>query len=104
MPKPVTAAVVRERMSADSKRTAGLSEAALHTLAPGARGRLHPEVISAYNKGRKPAQRYVLGATRAAVTAQKAQNVALREQAAKAGITVGKRGPLPKAFLASLKG
>jgi len=102
MSKPVTAAVVRERMRADAKRTADLSDKALHTL--NSRGRLHPDVIKAYNKGRKPAQRYTLGATREAVTAQKAQNVALREQAAAAGITVGKRGPLPKAFLASLKG
>lgn len=102
MSKPVTAAVVRERMRSDAKRTAGLSEKALHTLT--SRGRLHPEVIASYNKGRKADQRYVLGATRAAVTAQKAQNVALRAQAAESGITVGKRGPLPKAFLASLKG
>lgn len=98
----VTAAVVRERMRADSKRTAGLSDKALHTL--NSRGRLHPDIIKAYNKGRKPAQRYVLGATRTAVTAQKAENKAKREALVKAGVQVGTRGPLPKAALASLKG
>lgn len=100
----ITAAVVRQRMSTDAKRTAGLSEKALHTLAPGARGRLHPEVIAAYNKGRKPAQRYVLGATRQANIAAKAEAQALREQAKAKGLTVGTRGPLPKSVLASLKG
>lgn len=100
----VTAAVVRERMNGDSKRTAGLSDKALHTLASGARGRLHPEVIAAYNKGRKPAQRYVLGATRQASIAAKAEATALREAAKAAGLTVGTRGPLPKSVVASLKG
>lgn len=104
MSKPVTAAVVRERMRADAKRTANLSEQALHTLAEGARGRLHPEVIASYNKGRKSTQRYVSGATRAAVAERKAEAKAAREAAAKAGIKVGTRGPLPKAALASLKG
>lgn len=100
----VTASVLRERLRADSKRTSGLSEAALHTIREGARGQVHPDAIAAYNKGRKPAQRYVKGATGAARAEAKAAAAALREQAVKAGVQVGKRGPLPKAFLASLKG
>lgn len=93
----VTASTVRARLATDAKRTAGLSEDALHTLRAGARGRLHPEVIAAYNKGRKPAQRYVLGASRAEAVAKREAAKAAREAAVKAGLTVGTRGPLPKA-------
>jgi len=100
----VTAAVVRSKMQGDTKRLAGLSDKALHTLRAGARGRLHPEVIAAYNKGRKPNQRYVLGATRQANIAAKAEAQALREAAKAQGLTVGTRGPLPKSVVASLKG
>jgi hypothetical protein len=98
LPTAPTAAQVREALRTDAKRTAGLSEQAMHTLS--SRGRLHPDVIKAYNKGRKPEKRYALGNSRQAVTARKAQ----REALVKAGVAVGKRGPLPKAFLASLKG
>lgn len=97
LPTRPTAAQVRKALRGDAKRTAGLSEKALHTL--NSRGRLHPEVIKAYNKGRKPEKRYVLGNSREAVTARKAQ----REALVKAGVKVGKRGPLPKAALASVK-
>jgi hypothetical protein len=99
----VTAAVVRSKMQGDTKRLSGLSEKALHTLAEGARGRLHPDVITAYNKGRKPNQRYVLGATRQATIAAKAEATALREKARAQGIEVGTRGPLPKSVLAQVK-
>lgn len=96
----VTAAVVREFFRADEKRMARIPEAAQATVAKGARGRLHPEAISEFNKRRKADRRYVLGASTEAVKARQAQRKALTD----AGVAVGKRGPLSKEALAALKG
>lgn len=86
----VTAATVREFFRADEKRVARLkSDEARHTVREGARGRLHPEVIAAYNKGRKPERQYALGAGKAV----KAQ--AQERRAAAIAMGAGKRGPLP---------
>lgn len=95
-----TAAVVRDTFRSNEKRMARLSPEAQKTVAPGARGRLHPEVIANFNRGRKPANRYELGATKASVDAK----AAARAKAASAGVKVGKRGPLSKEALAALKG
>jgi hypothetical protein len=97
-----TAADVRALFREDEKRMAALPEAAQATVKAGARGRLHPDAIKAFNKGRKAHRRYVLGASSAA----KAQVKAQREALVKAGVPVGKRGPLnaaAKEALASVK-
>lgn len=99
----VTAAEVREFYRADEKRMARLSPEAQATVREGSRGRLHAEVVKDHNKSRRTRQ-YVSGASNAAKAEAVAQAQALRAQAAEAGFTVGKRGPLPKEFLATLKG
>ena len=87
----VTAAVVREFFAADPKRVERLkSDKARHTVAKGARGRLHPEVIAAYNRGRKPERQYDLGVGVKA----KAEAADLRAKAVAAG--GGTRGPIAK--------
>lgn len=97
MSKPVTAAVVRDYFRADEARMERLSEGARATVAQGARGRLHPEVIKAFNSRRKPQRRYVLGANKVV----KAQAAAQRAALAESGVKVGTRGPLPKVSLTS---
>lgn len=87
-----TAAVVREFFRADEKRLDRLTPEARKTVETGARGRLHPQVIKGYNKGRKPERQYVLGAGKAAKSRAAEHREALRAQ----GISVGARGPLPK--------
>lgn len=82
-----------------AKRTASLDNPA--SVLPGSRGRLSPEAIAGYNKGKPAARHYVTGTTKAAIAQAKGEAVALRAKAAAAGVTVGKRGPLPKSFLAS---
>ena len=100
-----TAAHVRAWVASEPKRLASLTESARRTVQrEGLRGRLAPEVISLYNKGLKSEFKYVSGATKAQVTAAKAEAKALREQARAAGFEVKDRGPLPKAFMATLKG
>lgn len=94
----VTAAEVREFYRADAKRMSRLSDAAKVTVAEGARGRLHPEVVADHNKARRTRQ-YVTGASKAAKAAKAAQRDALVEK----GFAVGKRGPLSKEALAALK-
>lgn len=96
----VTAADVRNLFRTNDARMARLDETAQATVRKGARGRLHPQAIKEFNKGRKAHRRYVLGATKDAKAAQ----AALRDKAAQAGVTVGKRGPLSKEALAVLKG
>ena len=97
MNKPtVTASTVREFFRNNEKRFASLSEAAQTTVAEGARGRLHPEVIKSFNKGRK--NRYELGATSAVAQAKRAQRAELVEKG-----LAGKRGPLRKEVLAQVK-
>lgn len=87
-----TAADVRALFRSNETRMGRLSEAAQATVREGARGRLHPDAIKEFNKGRKPGRRYVLGATKDAKAAQ----AALRVKAAEAGLPVGKRGPLSR--------
>ena len=94
-----TAAQVREfARTATTKTFANLSPEAKHTIAEGARGRLHPEVIAAYNKGRKTERQYVLGRGKEV----KAEAEALRAKAVALG--AGKRGPIRKDVLAQVKG
>lgn len=92
----VTAADVRAFLAADEKRLDRLSPEARKTVEPGARGRLHPQAIKVYNKGRKPERQYVLGAGRVV----KEQAATLREQAQAAG--AGRRGPLSAAVKETL--
>lgn len=92
----VTASTVRAFLAAEPKRLDRLSPEARKTVEKGARGRLHPQAIKAYNKGRKPERQYVLGAGRVV----KEQAAALREQAQAAG--AGRRGPLSAAVKESL--
>lgn len=97
MYQPITAATVRAYFAERPERVATLSEAAQHTLREGARGRLHPEVVKAYNAKRKQDLRYVLGATKAAAASRASQRAALVEQ----GLAKAK-GRLSKEALASL--
>lgn len=96
----VTAADVRSFYRASQSKFDALSPEAQRTVAAGARGRLHPEAVKGFNKGRKSHRRYVLGASKAAVAA-KAQ---ARADLAAKGVVVGKRGPLSREALAALKG
>lgn len=95
--RPATASDVR-KFYADPTKGAARVAALKHpeSVLPGARGRLHPEVIAGYNKGKPEARRYVTGSTLAANAKAKAEAEALRAQAVKAGLTVGSRGPLSK--------
>lgn len=95
--KPVLASTVRAYFLADEKRLARLTEA--EQVSVKGRGTLAGGVVNKYNKGRKPERQYVTGATKANAEAVKAQRAALVD----AGLA-GKRGPLSKAALASLKG
>lgn len=89
VPTRPTAADVREfARTSSNKAFANLSADAKHTLREGARGRLHPDVIAAFNRGRKPERQYVLGVGKV----KKAEAVALREQAVALG--AGRRGPI----------
>lgn len=105
MAKTVTAATVRAYFREDATRVskANLSPEAQHTLREGAKGRLHPEVIKAYNAKRRTTARYAEGANAKVKEAAEAN----RQTLAEAGIHVGARGPLSKeakAFLAQRKG
>lgn len=105
MAKTVTASTVRAYFRENTARVtkANLSDAAKHTLREGARGRLHPEVIEAYNKKRRTESRYALGANAKVKSEREAQ----RQRLIDAGVEVGKRGPLTKeakAYLAQNKG
>lgn len=103
MSKVITASTVRNYFREDAKRMESLPEAARASVAEGARGRLHPEVIKAYNVKRAKARRYTEGAN----AKVKGQAEANRKALAEAGIKVGGRGPLSKeakAFLAQNKG
>ena len=92
-----TAADVRAFFAADPKRVQRLkTDKARHTVAKGARGRLAPEVIAAYNKGRKPERQYVLGVGKV----RKAEAQALRAEVVAAG--GGKRGPIAKSVREAL--
>jgi hypothetical protein len=99
--RTATAADLRSFFRADPKRMEALSPEAQVTVREGARGKVHPEAVALHNKRRRTVQ-YVTGATKATASAAKAEAQAQRAAAAKAGHTVGKRGPLPKAFRESL--
>lgn len=109
---PVTAANVRSHFQDSAKALANLPEAAQSTVVKGARGRLHPEVIAAFNKGKAPSKRYVEGTPRTVVlnykrvtkSGSRTKSVALPESAIRAlaveaGAEVGLRGPLSKAAM-----
>lgn len=99
VPTRPTAADVRTfAATATTKAFTSLSDEAKHTLRPGARGRLHPDAIKAFNKGRKPERQYVLGRG----IEVKAEAVALRAKAVALG--AGARGPIRKDVLAQVKG
>lgn len=96
-PVSPTAAQVRAFVSSNEKMLAGLSDAARHTVSN--RGRLHAEVIKAYNKGVKPEKQYVLGNSGRSQSAKAAQRaLAVEKGLAKAG----SRGPLSKAAMEAL--
>lgn len=106
MSKPtVTAAALRSFFNADPKRLASLSDNARKTVqfdsegrAP--KGRIHAEAVKVHNQRRKV--QYLTGATKEAVEVAKGEAKSARETAAKAGVPVGKRGPLSKAAKATL--
>ena len=100
MSKP-TAAEVRAYFQADPKRVARLTEAEAHTVRPGARGRIHPGALA---KARGKVKGYAVGNSKEVSAQAKADALAVREAARAQGITVGQRGPLPKAVSASPKG
>jgi len=96
----ITAADLRAYYNADPKRIGRLSPEAARTVTYDAqgrspKGRIHPE---AFSKARGKVKAYTPGNT----AKVKAQAVSLRAQAVAAG--AGKRGPISKAVLASLKG
>lgn len=92
----VTAATVRSFFRGNEKRFAALSDEAKVTVEEGARGRLHPEAIKSFNKGRK--NRYELGATAQVAKARKEARAALVEKG-----LAGTRGPLRKDVAAQVK-
>lgn len=100
----VTASNVRDYFRSNQAKFDALPEAAQRTVQPGARGRLHADAVKAFNAKRAKNRRYVTGASKAVRESQQAEAKALRQSALDAGLTVGKRGPLSKAALASLKG
>ena len=89
----VTAAVVRAFFNADEKRLSRLSPEARKTVEPGCRGRMHPEAVEVYNKGRRPEKQYVPGAGSRLRDEAKATAQAKREALRAAGFDV----PEPKA-------
>lgn len=90
LPVRPTAAQVRASVKANPKAVAGLSEKAKANL--DSRGRLGAEVMDAYNKGKRPEKRYVVGNTKAAKAEREATRATLRAQG-----LAGQRGPLSKA-------
>lgn len=94
---PATADMVRafyRDPKAGAARIARFNLTEDKSIREGARGRLSPASIAGYNKGKPEGRRYVSGATKAAVSAQKDTAKAAREAARKAGLPVGNRGPL----------
>jgi hypothetical protein len=86
LPAP-TASTVRQALREPSKFST-LSPEAQATVREGARGRLHPDAIKAFNRGRKANRRYVLGVG----ISNKAQAQAARAAYIAAG--GGARGPM----------
>lgn len=104
----ITAQNLREYFNADPKRLAALDKAdptgrARKTVeqveGKFPRGQVSPVAIALNNK-RRPKAQYVRGGSGVAKAAAQVEAARVRKAAADAGITVGKRGPLPKAALA----
>lgn len=98
----VPASAVRAFYNDPSKgaaRTASLTDP--KCVLPGARGRLSPEAIAGYNKGKPAGRRYVSGNTKAVNAAAEAEAARIRKAALDAGVSVGKRGPLSNKALAA---
>ena len=102
MTKTITANAVRTYFRADAKRFEALSPEAQKTVAEGARGRLHPDAIKAFNVKRRKDARYVSGNTLIVTAESKAKARETREAIAAKGIPVGKRGRLSKTALEAL--
>ena len=94
--KTVTAADVRAFYRADEKRMARLSPEAQKTVAEGARGKVSPEAIKGFNSKRRTDRRYVVGVSRQAALAHRAEVQARREALRAQGVKVADRGRLPK--------
>lgn len=92
----VTAGEVRAYFRSNEKASALLSEKSRASMAEGTRGRLPADAVEVFNK-RSRTKVYEQGSTKVLREAAKAEAAALRAAAAKAGIKVGERGPLPKA-------
>jgi hypothetical protein len=106
IPVNPSASDVRAFYNASPARLAKLSEKAALTITGrpgtvGVRGRLHPEVIADFNKGRKSDRQYVAQGNRAKAAQEQAK--ATRKALMDAGLA-GAKGPLSKAakeFLAT---
>lgn len=98
--KSVVAKDVRAYFQADEKRRAGLSDAALHTLRKGARGRVHPEARERY--GKRTGNDYTEGNAEVYdIEGVQFTPVEARQALVQAGVTdFGKRGPLTQANIA----
>lgn len=92
----VGAGEVRAYFRSNEKAMALLSEKSRASMSEGTRGRLPADAVEVFNK-RSRTKVYESGATKALRDAAHAEAKAAREAAAKAGIKVGERGPLPKA-------
>jgi len=100
--KTATAADVRAFYRDEKKgaaRTATLPDPTC--VLPGARGRLSPEAIAGYNKGKPAARHYVTGNSGEVAAAAKGEALSLRVKAFEAGEAVGQRGPLSNAAKAA---
>lgn len=92
----VGAGEVRAYFRGNEKAMALLSEKSRASMAEGTRGRLPADAVEVFNK-RSRTKVYESGATKALRTEAKAEAARLRAAAAKAGVTVGTRGPLSNA-------
>jgi hypothetical protein len=105
--QPVTASEVREHFRSDESALNALPESAQATVVQGARGRLAPEAIAAFNEGRKPSAQYREGAPRTIAldykrvtkSGTRTKRAFVRESDARrlAGEVAGERGPLSAA-------
>lgn len=93
--RTATAADVRAFFRDEAKGSARMSSLKDATcVKPGARGRLSPEAIAAYNKGKTAARRYVTGNTGEVTASAKEAALNLRVAAFDKNVAVGQRGPL----------
>jgi hypothetical protein len=99
-----TAKDVRAFYRANPDRMARLDDEARLTVLPGARGLLHADVETDYNKGRKADRQYVRGAAATAREANQAQRKALKAAGLLGAKARGPLSPAAKEFLAQSKG